>query len=450
MPIVFLVNLAIPSIKAKNVFLLLASLLFYSYSEPINVVLMLAVIAFSYLVALFCKGKRAILALGVAGNLVLLGVFKYTDFAINSLNSLFSLQIPSANIALPIGISFFIFQAISYIIDVYRGDVVASKSIVNVTLYISFFPQLIAGPIIRYHDVETQINDRSASVSDICKGIRRFSVGLAKKVLIADVLAVSVDAIYGTSSEYIGFSAAWIAAIFYMLQIYFDFSGYSDMAIGLARMFGFKYQENFNYPYISTSLKDFWRRWHISLSTWFKEYLYIPLGGNRCSRGRCVLNKLLVFFVCGLWHGAAWTFVVWGLLHGLLLLLEEYLPLFKINKHIRRVFVLLFVCLTFVIFRSDDFSQATLMIANMFSPPDTTMQLNLAIEQLEPLHIFTFLIALVAQTPISNKVSAIIGNSKEAKARYEIASYVACFALLIISMLTLSGSTYSPFIYFRF
>lgn len=450
MPIVFLVNLAIPSIKAKNVFLLLASLLFYSYSEPINVVLMLAVIAFSYLVALFCKGKRAILALGVAGNLVLLGVFKYTDFAINSLNSLFALQIPSANIALPIGISFFIFQAISYIIDVYRGDVAASKSIINVTLYISFFPQLIAGPIIRYHDVETQINDRRASVSDICKGIRRFSVGLAKKVLIADVLAVSVDAIYSTSSEYIGFSAAWIAAIFYMLQIYFDFSGYSDMAIGLARMFGFKYQENFNYPYISTSLKDFWRRWHISLSTWFKEYLYIPLGGNRCSRGRCVLNKLLVFFVCGLWHGAAWTFVVWGLLHGLLLLLEEYLPLFKINKHIRRVFVLLFVCLTFVIFRSDDFSQATLMIANMFSPPDTTMQLNLAIEQLEPLHIFTFLIALVAATPISNKVSAIIGNSKEAKARYEIASYVACFALLIISMLTLSGSAYSPFIYFRF
>lgn len=439
-----MVSLIIPNIKLKNVFLVLASLLFYAYGEAFNVVLMLAVILFSYLIALFCRQKKSILALGVVGNLSLLCVYKYADFLVSTFNAITGLYVSQPNIALPIGISFFIFQAISYLIDVYRDDVKASKSLINVTLYISFFPQLVAGPIIRYHDVEEQIKNRHATIMDIAKGLRRFSVGLAKKVLIADVLAVSVDAIYAADSTYIGISVAWIAATFYMLQIYFDFSGYSDMAIGMAHMFGFKYQENFRHPYISTSLKEFWRRWHISLSTWFKEYLYIPLGGNRSGRGRCVCNKVLVFFVCGLWHGAAWTFVVWGLCHGLLLLLEEYLPMKRINKQVWRIFILLFVCLTFVIFRSENFGQATIFLTQMFNFFQTTAQLNFAIEQLEPLHIFTFIVGCVAATPILEKIK------KMDRPIFSKASYPVSLTLLILSMLTLAGSAYSPFIYFRF
>ncbi len=444
-----MISLCLRIIRLKNAFLVVASLLFYSYSEPINVLLMIAVIIFTYAFALYCKGKRWIVALGVAGNIILLAIFKYTDLIITSLNYIFSLQIPQSNIALPIGISFFIFQAISYLIDVYRGDVERSKPLLNVVLYISFFPQLIAGPIVRYSDVEKQIKSRSATTSDMCKGIRHFCVGLAKKVLIADVLASSVDAIYAQSPEHIGFYSSWIAAVFYCLQIYFDFSGYSDMAIGMAQMFGFKYRENFNYPYISTSVKEFWRRWHISLSTWFREYLYIPLGGNRCSKVRCVSNKIIVFLLCGIWHGS-FTFVIWGLLHGCALLLEDFLPLHKINKHIRRLRVLIFIAITFVIFRSESLTHAFFMISNMFFPAFATYDFNLAIEQVEPLTIFTLALAIIGATPIRDRFNKLKESAKSLGVALECSTYVASFSLLTLSMLTLSGSTYSPFIYFRF
>ncbi len=458
LPAVFLLHQAIPWFKGKNALLIVASLLFYAYGEPVFIVLMVVSTLFNWLFGLLIGrsntpgSRKGWVTAAVVVNLAFLGTFKYAGMAVGTLNALTGFDLPDPQIALPIGISFYTFQAMSYVIDVYREDVEAQRSYPKVLLYIAFFPQLIAGPIVKYHDVEAQLSKRHASLSDIAAGFRRFSIGLGKKVLIANTMAVAVDSIYAAQLDHVNIVVAWIAALAYLMQIYFDFSGYSDMAIGMARMFGFKYQENFKYPYTSPTVQMFWRRWHISLSTWFRQYVYFPLGGNRKGRPRTVLNKLAIFFLCGLWHGASWTFVVWGLIHGFFLLLEEYLPMRKLPKPIGIVYTLLVVTVAFVLFRSDNFVQGGTIIAQMFTGWHFEYDcVELAMRQLTPLFIATFVIAIVAATPIKGVIEQRIGAATDSTAMVlEIASYVLAIALLVLSLLALSGGGYNPFIYFRF
>jgi alginate O-acetyltransferase complex protein AlgI len=338
----------------------------------------------------------------------------------------------------------------SYVIDVYRGQVAAQRSFFKVLLYIAFFPQLIAGPIVRYHDIELQLANRKMTLVGCAYGFRRFCVGLGKKVLIANSMAVVVDAIFAAPQNEVNIAVAWVAAIAYILQIYFDFSGYSDMAIGLARIFGFEYKENFNYPYVSTSVKEFWRRWHISLSTWFKEYLYIPLGGNRKGRLRTCLNKIIVFFCCGLWHGAAWTFVIWGLIHGAFLLLEEYLPIKKLPKALGWIYTMLVITFAFVIFRADTWPQAVFMMGQMltgFSFNAPSMQLLM--QQLTPVFLVSIVCAIIAATPIKTKLNALAQSAGKLQI-WDAVTFVLCILLFAISVLSLASGAYNPFIYFRF
>ena len=359
-PAVFLLYYLLPSMPAKNTLLIISSLLFYAYGEPVYVLLMAGSASLNYLYGLWigrAGKKKPVLALAVGTNFLILGIFKYADMLIDTCNRLTGAQFPLIRVSLPIGISFFTFQALSYLIDVYRGQVKAQKNYAHMLLYISFFPQLIAGPIVKYHDIERQISNRTFDLEETAEGFRRFIVGLSKKVLLSNTAALAADAVFAAELAQVGALAAWIGAVSYLFQIYFDFSGYSDMAIGLGRMFGFTFQENFNYPYISCSVQEFWRRWHISLSTWFKEYLYIPLGGNRKGRARTYVNKLFVFFCTGLWHGADWTFVIWGLYHGLFLLLEGILPVKRLPRALGHVYTMLVVCAGFVIFRADTLSQ---------------------------------------------------------------------------------------------
>jgi alginate O-acetyltransferase complex protein AlgI len=458
LPAVFFLHTLLRSMRAKNALLIVASLLFYAYGEPVYVLLMIASTVANWLAGIGMgrasspKGRRNIMIGAVVLNLAFLGVFKYASMFVGTLDTIFSISLPIPDIALPIGISFYTFQAMSYVIDVYRGDVPVQHSYPRVLLYISFFPQLIAGPIIRYHDIEEQLAHRHATLDDIALGFRRFCVGLAKKVLIANVMGAAVDSIYASDMSQVNVAVAWIAALAYLMQIYFDFSGYSDMAIGMAKMFGFTFKENFTHPYASTTIKEFWRRWHISLSTWFKEYLYIPLGGNRKGRPRTVTNKIIVFLTCGLWHGAAWTFVVWGAIHGAFLLLEEYVPLRKLPRPLGHIYTLLVVTVAFVIFRADTFSQALLTIGQMFTGFHFEYAcVALALRQLTPVFVLTFIIACAAATPLSITVSNKVAQSSEATQRaMRTLSYVAALALLVVSMLALSGGGYNPFIYFRF
>ena len=458
LPAVFLLHQLIPGFKGKNALLIVASLLFYAYGEPVFIVLMIVSTLFNWLFGLLIgktashKARKGWVAAAVVVNLAFLGTFKYASMAVSTVNGIAGLAIPDPSIALPIGISFYTFQAMSYVIDVYRGDVEAQSSYPKVLLYIAFFPQLIAGPIVKYHDVEAQLSERHASLADIAAGFRRFCIGLGKKVLIANTMAVAVDSIYAAQLDHVNIAVAWIAALAYLMQIYFDFSGYSDMAIGMARMFGFTYQENFKYPYASPTVQVFWRRWHISLSTWFRQYVYFPLGGNRKGRPRTVLNKLAIFFLCGLWHGASWTFVVWGLIHGFFLLLEEYLPIRKLPKPVGIAYTLLVVTVAFVLFRADSFAQGGTIIAQMFTGWHFEYAcVELAMRQLTPLFVVTFAIAIVAATSVKGAIERKIEALPESTAAaFEVASYVFAFALLVLSMLALSGGGYNPFIYFRF
>ena len=474
LPVVFLLHALIPNMRGKNALLIVASLVFYAYGEPVYVVLMIASTLVNWALGLLMGPKslgaegegthagsspnrsqgarKAWLAVAVVVNLGFLCVFKYADMLVATFNAITGLSVPAPAIGLPIGISFYTFQALSYVIDAYRGEVAPQRSYFTVLLYIAFFPQLIAGPIVKYHDVETQLRDRHASLSDIAAGLRRFCIGLGKKVLIANTMAVAVDALFTAPMENVNIAGAWIAALAYLMQIYFDFSGYSDMAIGMARMFGFHYKENFQYPYHATSIKEFWRRWHISLSTWFKEYVYIPLGGNRKGRPRTVVNKLVVFFLCGLWHGASWTFVVWGLIHGLFLLLEEYVPIKKLPKPLGWVYCILVVTVAFVLFRADSFEQGGWMIAQMFTGFHFDhASVALAARQLNPVFIIAFVVAIVSSQPVKEAIEARLTAASPSVTRVvECASYVFAIALLAACILGLSGGGYNPFIYFRF
>ena len=451
LPVVLALYYALPTLRIRNILLIFVSLLFYAYGEPVYVLLMIFSIIINYILGRLLdpekKGrKKAILTLAIIGNMGLLVIFKYLGMLVGTLESLTGLQLPAIELALPIGISFFTFQAMSYVIDVYRGEVKAQKNLFDIMLYISFFPQLIAGPIVKYHDIQEQIRDRNADGKEIAEGLRRFIVGLSKKVLISNTMALTADTLFSADFGEINALSAWLAAIAYMMQIYFDFSGYSDMAIGLGHMFGFRLLENFRYPYISQGIQEFWRRWHISLSTWFKEYLYIPLGGNRKGKIRTCCNKMIVFFSTGLWHGANWTFVLWGMWHGAFLLLEEAAPIKKMPKPLLHLYTLLVVCVGFVMFRADTFSQGMFMIQQMFTGWEcTSLQTITVLEQLHPVFLITLLCAIIGSTPVVVRTARRIFAG-----RLEWVGYCGSILLLLLCILRLSGGTYNPFIYFRF
>jgi len=462
LPVVFILYGIIKSLKARNILLVIASLVFYAYGEPVYVLLMIGSALFNYSFARLVSGgtdrkRKAALITAVIVNIGVLCIFKYTGMLVSSFNAVTGLNVPVPEITLPIGISFFTFQALSYVIDTYRGIVRAQKNFLYVLLYISFFPQLIAGPIVRYADIEKSITERSRSTDDIAEGLKRFICGLAKKVLIANTVGAVADTIFNASGNQINILTAWIGAAAYVFQIYYDFSGYSDMAIGLGRMFGFKFKENFEHPYGSTSMKEFWRRWHISLSTWFREYLYIPLGGNRRGRKRTVVNKLTVFFCTGLWHGANWTFVIWGLYHGFFLLLEEYIPFVrKIPKWLARVYMMLVVFVGFVMFRADSVATGFFFIGKMFSGFDMSAPaLSLALSQLTPWFLIMLAAAVFGCAPLhaltermrAGKGSVVSAGKTSA---LETLSCVTACVLLAWCLLRLSGSAYNPFIYFKF
>lgn len=455
-PVVFVLHQILPGIKAKNVMLVIASLLFYTYGEPIYIILMLISTFANYVLGRMLASdsetkRKAVIALTVIFNIGMLAVFKYADMAVESINYVFDASLPLPNIVLPIGISFYTFQAMSYVLDVYRREVEIQKNYFSILLYISFFPQLIAGPIVRYADIQKQIDSRHASSQDIAEGFRRFIVGLGKKVLISNVVAQAVDSIFATNIVNVNALAAWIAALSYMLQIYYDFSGYSDMAIGMGKIFGFHFKENFNYPYTAYTIKDFWRRWHISLSTWFREYLYFPLGGNRKGKMRTSINKFIVFFATGLWHGANWTFVLWGLWHGMFLFVEEYLPINKLPKIISRIYAMLVVCLGFVVFRGDTLRQGMEMIKAMFTGWNFDIpHMQVLMLQLTPLFIVVFILGILGAGWIQNVKFVKQKLFVEKSVAIDTAQYAISLVILVLCMLSLAGSSYNPFIYFRF
>ena len=451
LPVVFILHCILPGIRLKNALLLLASVLFYAYGEPVYIILLFVSTLLNYFCACLIessKYKKVILTLAVICNLGILIVFKYTDFILGTVNTLTGLHLPLPQIRMPIGISFFTFQAMSYVIDVYRGTTKAQKNYAKVLLYISFFPQLIAGPIVKYHDIAQEIDNRTQSLEGVSLGIRRFSAGLCKKVLISNTMGLVADQLFGASAGNINAAGAWLGAISYMLQIYFDFSGYSDMAIGLGWMFGFHFKENFNYPYISGSIREFWRRWHISLSGWFLEYLYIPLGGNRKGKFRTVVNKMIVFLCTGIWHGAAVNFLFWGIYHGCLLMFEEYVPWIgrkgsKLKAVFQHIYALLVVCIGFVFFRADTMSQGLFWIKEMFTGFTwNAAAMSFAVQQITPVFLVTLAGALIACCPVIKTV-----NNKKWYAPF---AYVCSLLGLVVCMLSLASGTYNPFIYFRF
>lgn len=441
--------------KGRNLFLLIVSLVFYAWGEPKYVFLMIFSILVNYIFGRLMdkhrenkKRLKLMLVLSVVIDLGLLSVFKYTDFIITNVNAIFGANFDLLNIALPIGISFYTFQAMSYTIDVYRNDVRVQKNLIDFGMYITMFPQLIAGPIVRYADVQDQLADRSVTTVDFSEGVMRFVVGLGKKVLLANQMGAVWSDIYALGGD-VSTLMAWTGAIAYTFQIYFDFSGYSDMAIGLGRMFGFKFPENFRYPYQSVSITDFWRRWHITLSTWFKEYLYIPLGGNRRGLARQALNLLIVWSLTGFWHGAGWNFVMWGLYYFVILFIEKLFllkALDKLPKFFRHVYALLLIIIGWVIFASDDVSVLLPYLGSMFGA-------NGAIGGMDVYTLLTkavlLIICCVASTELPKKLFLSAAGAMNEKAAFTLKS-VLMIALLALSMILLIGDSYNPFLYFRF
>ena len=456
LPAVFLLYRLPFGRRYQNILLAIASLVFYAFGNLHYVPLFLLSVLLNYATGLLLGGRlqrsKPLIALNIVLNLGILCVFKYTDFLIGNANALFGLTLKPVGLILPIGISFYTFQGLSYTIDVYRKPEEYSRSFLKLLLYISFFPQLIAGPIVRWGDIAAQIDERVCTPEKTSAGIRRFLVGLGKKLLLADTAAIAVDAIFAASLP--DARLAWLGGICYSLQIYFDFSGYSDMAIGMGRMFGFSLKENFLFPYTADSIRDFWRKWHISLSTWFREYLYIPLGGSRCSRARAALNRLIVFFCTGLWHGANWTFVLWGLGHGLLSSLEGsgIIPVERLQKSIPgrilcRVYTLLAVMLLFTLFRADTVAQGFTMIAAMFRFQALPEGANLLAKLSSPAMCAVLTAALVmALSPLGGRIHAFLTEEREK----ELVPDLCCLLLMVLSVLSLAQSGFHPFIYFQF
>jgi len=449
LPAVLITYFLVPQ-KLKNAVLLLFSLVFYGWGEPKLVFLMVFTITLFYLCGLAIgragkqQWKKFWLWVSVAVSLGLLGLFKYADFLIGSVNAVTGMGIPLLKLALPVGISFYTFQCLSYTIDVYRGKAEVQKDPIAFGAYVTLFPQLIAGPIVRYVDVARELKHRSHSWENISLGLRRFLVGLGKKVILADNFALLVKLFRESGEPSVLFY--WMYAIAFMLNIYFDFSGYSDMAIGLGRIFGFHFLENFNYPYLSKSITEFWRRWHMSLGSWFRDYVYIPLGGNRVSRGRWIFNILTVWMLTGAWHGAAWNFVLWGLLYALFLLLEKWVPgLQKLPGVLRHGYVLLIVMLGFVLFNAESISQAGSDIAALFGfggLPAVTAETMYYLRSYGPLFIMGFVGATPAVKLAAQKISGTrVGPVLE---------MLALAGLLLVCTGYLVDGSFSPFLYFRF
>ena len=465
LPIVFVLHQILPGIKAKNFMLIVFSLAFYAYGEPIYVFLMIASSIWNYFFAIAVdksktdKKRKAVMVTAVVINLLPLGYFKYTGFLFETINAIFRTELTVPQIALPIGISFFTFQALSYVIDVYRKQVNVEKSYFNVLLYISFFPQLIAGPIVKFHDVNVALSDRHATSTDMANGFRRFICGVGKKVIIANVTGQIADMMYAVDVDNLNILAVWLTAISSMLRIYYDFSGYSDMAIGMGQMFGFKFLENFNYPYTATSVKEFWGRWHISMTTWFTEYLYFPLGGNRKGKGRARFNMMVVFFMTGLWHGATWAYVLWGVMHGVFRVIEDVFRNFfkKLPKPIGYVYTMLVVSFGFSLLCVSSFRDWGVFIGTMFTGFDFSPEaMSVYLQYMTPWNIFVIFIAAVGAGPmryVSEKIKPMVlgDNVVGTKAKVlNVSLYVLSIALLIFCMIRLSSDTYNPFIYFRF
>lgn len=454
-PIVFLGYTIIPNrfLRVRNAFLMLASLLFYGFGEPFAMLLMLLVVFWSYISAiLIARGgiyRKIAYPLGIIGNLSVLGIYKYTDFIVENLNTLLRTQIPQPKLALPIGISFFIFQAISYVIDTARKDTSVQRNYFDLLLYISFFPQLVAGPIVRYQTIADALKKRDYTLSKIADGFQRMILGLSKKLLIADTLALVADTVF-YAPDAPSLPTAWLAAICYTFQIYFDFSGYSDMAIGMGRIFGFDFPENFNYPYAAHSITEFWKRWHITLTTWFREYLYIPLGGNRNGKFRTICNKWIVFLCTGIWHGANWTFILWGAINGLLMSLEQLLHVPKNPKKCKplfHIYTVLAVVLAFVMFRADSAAQAFQFYAAMFRFSSLTpAAISECTQLLSPLVCITLLAACICSVPLLRKFTEKYCTAPRCHAIARIGTIL----LLVLCLLNVAASNYHPFIYFKF
>ena len=453
LPTVLAVYYILP-MRAKNLWLLAASLFFYFYGEPKYLILMLAVIASSYVFGLITerakgKARRAALSMSVIISLSFLIFFKYTDFFILTANSLFGSSLDPLRLALPIGISFYTFQAISYNIDVYRGDTPAQKNIINLALYISLFPQLVAGPIVRYTDIARELKNRHCTLDGFSCGARRFVIGLSKKVLFANTFGTLCETFRASDDKSVLFF--WIYAVAFTLQIYFDFSGYSDMAIGLGRMFGFSFPENFRYPFISKSVTEFWRRWHISLGSWFRDYVYIPMGGNRVSKPRFFFNILTVWFLTGFWHGADWNFIIWGLYFAALLLAEKSIPAKikdKVPPIISHAYLMLVVVIGFVIFNADGIGSAAADLAGMFSgkyPLYSETALYYLRSYLIPLAI-----GAVGSTPIIKTAGEKLVSGRLGSKAAVILEPVFILILLTAASAYLIDGSYNPFLYFRF
>ena len=449
LPLVITVYYLMPA-KGRNAVLLASSLIFYGWGEPKLLFLMVFTIALFYLCGLAIgrageqKRKKFWLTISVVISVVLLGLFKYADFFIGSINSVTGLGIPFLRLALPVGISFYTFQCLSYTIDVYRGQVPPQKNPVSFGAYVTMFPQLIAGPIVRYSDIAMQLENRTHTWNDFFLGVRRFLVGLGKKVILADNFAL-LAALFRQSEEK-SILFYWMYAIAFMLNIYFDFSGYSDMAIGLGRMFGFRFIENFNYPYLSKSITEFWRRWHMSLGSWFRDYVYIPMGGNRVNKVRWVFNIFTVWMLTGLWHGAAWNFVLWGLFFGILLLAEKWTPaLQRLPDILRHGYVLFLVMLSFVLFNADSLSMAVSDIGGLFGFGGIPLVSAPAVYYLKS-YALLFVLGIVGSTPVVKQCAARIGATK---AGVVLEPLLLIFLLLVCTAYLVDGS-FSPFLYFRF
>ena len=434
----------------RNIVLLAASLIFYAWGEPAYLLLMVLSILVNWLLALWIRKcrRKVLLVAAVVLNLGMLVVFKYADMLVSLLNSILPIALPMPRIALPLGISFYTFQVLSYVIDVWRGEIPAERNLLRLGTYISMFPQLIAGPIVRYSEIrETLSGPKRISLSDVGEGARRFCVGLGKKVLIANIVAQSADLAFDLGGELLGAGAAWFGAACYAMQIYFDFSGYSDMAIGLGRMLGFHFPENFNYPYISGSVREFWRRWHITLSVWFRDYLYIPMGGNRRGSARTILNLLVVFLLCGLWHGAGWNFVLWGLYHGLFLVAER-IPVLqrKRAKIIGIPLTLIIVLIGWVFFRTGTLAEAWSYLRAMAGFGGT-----LGIDSVTRRTVLlTFAAGAAGCVPWLPFLAQKIKGNPRREQIADLLSVAGAVGILILSVILLTGGTYNPFIYFRF
>lgn len=448
LPAVLILYFAAPK-KLKNTVILLSSLVFYACGEPKYVVLMVISIlsgyVFGLLIERFRKHAKLFLTLAAVTSLGLLGYFKYADFFISNFNALTGLSLPLAKIALPIGISFYTFQILSYDIDVYRGEVKAQKNIINFAAYVTMFSQLIAGPIVRYSDIAAQLETRVHGIDKTAVGIRRFVLGLGKKILIANALGELCDTFRASGDKSVLFF--WIYAIAFTLHIYFDFSGYSDMAIGLGKIFGFDFIENFDYPYISASVTEFWRRWHISLGTFFRDYVYIPLGGNRVSKPRWMFNIFVVWFLTGMWHGAAWNFIVWGLYFAVILMIEKLwlLPHIKKMKVLPHVTTLFLVVISFVIFNANSMGEAFSYIGAMFGAGEYPLVSREALYYLRS-YAVVFVLALFGATPLPKKIF----SSEKCRKPVMFAEPVALVFLMLVMTAYLVDGSFNPFLYFRF